>query len=161
MIFLRSYCIQKVIWLKTRLKVQKGWKRVNIKFGRNSDVENIVLCKGTSWYRPQELSHYQEVGCHTPSFDHDLLQKVKVQGKVSIELVKDFDVENIYNIFIHTFYTKIVKYLNYLMHMSLIICNTSSILKNMTWSPSLPYIISLSTDIQSISSLHNVSYHSL
>ncbi len=112
MIFLRSYCIHKAIWLRARLKVQKGWKKVNIKFGWNSDKENIVLCKGTTWYWRQKLSHSQEVGCHTPSFDHDLLQKVKGQRKVSIKLVEDFDVENKYNIFIHIFYTKMVKYLN-------------------------------------------------
>ncbi len=90
--FLKSYHVHKVIWLRPRLTVQKGYTEVNIKLGHYFDVVNLVPYKVINdagkftWVTTFRRS------CHLPPFDDDLVWKVR---KVNIELVRDFDVENI------------------------------------------------------------------
>ncbi len=115
--YLRSYSIHKTAWpwrtllssynliqaiyeeFTRSFQMLSAWKfkmvtqKVNIKLGWNSDEENITPCKAAKWCR-QILMHYH---IHKELQDAAIWTwpSSKGQTKVNIDLVRDFDVENI------------------------------------------------------------------
>ncbi len=89
--FLKSYHVDKDIWIRTRLKVQKGHTKFIVKVGQNSDVENLAPSNGTIWCNHIQGNYkIQKVLSSTTMWPWPSL---KGQTKVNIKLIWAFDEE--------------------------------------------------------------------